>query len=58
MKKVLKVVIKVKIKQMKERDKINAINEIRLLASIEHDNVISYKEAFYDEKTENLCMIM
>ena len=33
---------------MKSRDKLNALNEIRLLASIKHENVISYKEAFYD----------
>ena len=31
-----------------QREIQNAINEVRILASIRHPNVISYKEAFYD----------
>jgi NIMA (never in mitosis gene a)-related kinase len=27
----------------------NAVNEVRMLASIEHPNVISYKESFFDD---------
>ena len=37
--------------------KENALNEIRIIASIHHNNVISYKEAFLDEETSSLCII-
>jgi NIMA (never in mitosis gene a)-related kinase len=30
----------------KERD--NALNEVRIIASVRHPNIISYKECFYD----------
>lgn len=40
----------------KERD--NALNEIRILASVQHPNIIGYKESFYDEKTKTLNIIM
>ena len=49
---------KVKIGEMSSKDKENAINEVRILASINHPNVISYKEAFIDTKNEVLCVIM
>lgn len=39
---------KVKIMGMKEKDKKNALNEVRLLASISHPNIVKYCEAFYD----------
>lgn len=34
---------------LSEREKENALNEVRILASINNENVISYKEAFIDE---------
>ena len=40
---------KVKILSLSDKEKQNALNEIRLLASISHPNIISYKEAFMDE---------
>jgi len=33
------------------KEKENAINEVRILASMRHPNVVQYKEAFIDEKT-------
>jgi NIMA (never in mitosis gene a)-related kinase len=39
---------KVKIMEMKDKDKKNALNEVRLLASIDHPNIINYKDAFFD----------
>ena len=41
----------IKLQKLKEKDKKNALNEIRFLASIESPFVVDYKEAFYDEKT-------
>ena len=32
-----------------EKEKLNAVNEVRILASIKSNFVISYKEAFFDE---------
>lgn len=40
---------KVKMMNLSEREKENALNEVRILASINHPNVIAYKEAFIDE---------
>ena len=44
----------VKMEQLTEKEKENALNEVRILASIKHANVISYKEAFFDEPTNTL----
>lgn len=30
------------------KDRINALNEVRILASVNGPNVVEYKEAFYD----------
>ena len=40
---------KVKLDKLSKKDWENALNEIRILASVNHKNVISYKEAFFDE---------
>lgn len=48
---------KVKLPSLSDKEKQNALNEIRLLASVQHENVISYKEAFFDEQTRCLCII-
>ena len=49
---------KVKLKNLSEKEKQNALNEIRILASIKSDHVISYKEAFIEEKDQILCLVM
>lgn len=45
---------KVKLGNLSEKEKENAINEVRILASINHRNVISYKEAFIEPTTSSL----
>ena len=40
------------------KDRKNALNEIRILASLEHPQIISYKDAFYEESTKSLWIIM
>ena len=45
---------KVKMLNLSDREKENALNEVRILASINHPNVISYKEAFIDEASSSL----
>ncbi|CAD8113289.1 unnamed protein product [Paramecium sonneborni] len=49
---------KVRMGQLKEKEKENSLNEIRILASISHPNIIGYKEAFYDEQSQSLCVVM
>jgi NIMA (never in mitosis gene a)-related kinase len=44
----------VKMESLTDKEKENALNEVRILASIKHANVISYKEAFFDEPTNTL----
>ena len=43
---------------LSEREKQNALNEIRLLASIKHPNIVQYKESFIDEHERCLCLVM
>ena len=49
---------RVKFKKLSDKEKQNALNEIRILASIKDKNVISYKEAFFDEKDSSLGIVM
>ena len=49
---------KVKLKKLTEKEKLNALNEVRILASIKSAFVISYKEAFIDETDPSLCIVM
>jgi NIMA (never in mitosis gene a)-related kinase len=43
---------------MKEKERENAVNEIRILASIKDDYIIGYKDAFYDESSSTLNVVM
>ena len=49
---------KVKLKDLSDKEKQNALNEVRILASVKSNFVISYKEAFIDEDDTNLCLVM
>ena len=49
---------KVKLQKLKEKEKQNALNEVRILASIKSPFVIKYKEAFIEESDKSLCIVM
>ena len=49
---------RVKFYKLSEKERENALNEIRILASVKNKNVISYKEAFFDEKDSSLGVVM
>jgi NIMA (never in mitosis gene a)-related kinase len=49
---------KVMLKTLSKKEKENALNEVRILASIEHPNIIAYKEWFLEENPSALCIIM
>jgi NIMA (never in mitosis gene a)-related kinase len=40
---------KVKMGKLSDKEKENALNEVRILASIDHHCICSYNEAFIDE---------
>ena len=44
--------------KLNKKEKESALNEIRILASLSHPNIIGYKEAFYDENSRTLNIIM
>jgi NIMA (never in mitosis gene a)-related kinase len=44
--------------KLSQKEKDNAINEVRILASISNPNVAGYKEAFFEEATSTLCIVM
>eukprot|EP00340_Litonotus_pictus_P003136 CAMPEP_0170519314 /NCGR_PEP_ID=MMETSP0209-20121228/4778_1 /TAXON_ID=665100 ORGANISM="Litonotus pictus, Strain P1" /NCGR_SAMPLE_ID=MMETSP0209 /ASSEMBLY_ACC=CAM_ASM_000301 /LENGTH=679 /DNA_ID=CAMNT_0010805173 /DNA_START=27 /DNA_END=2066 /DNA_ORIENTATION=- len=43
---------------MSSKEKDNALNEVRILASVQHTNIIGYKESFYDDDSKTLNIIM
>lgn len=50
---------KVKLDHLSDKERENAINEVRILASIRHPNVIQYKEAFLsNDSSKALCIVM
>ena len=49
---------KVKMNALSEKEKQNALNEVRILASISSPYIIGYKEAFFDDSSMTLCIIM
>ena len=44
--------------KLSAKEKENALNEVRILASIRNPNVCAYKEAFFEESTNTLCIVM
>ena len=49
---------KVKLLNLSEKEKQNALNEVRILASVKSNYVICYKEAFIDDKESTLSIVM
>ena len=49
---------KVKMGKLTAKEKENSLNEVRILASVNHPNVIGYKEAFFEDSTNCLCLVM
>ena len=40
--------------KLSDKEKENALNEVRILASIKHANICAYHEAFIDEPSSSL----
>ena len=45
---------KVKMVKLSDKEKENALNEVRILASINHPSICQYKEVFIDEASTSL----
>lgn len=58
LKKVQRRTTQMKINRQKQKDIENALNEVRILASIDDPHVIRYKEAFYDQSVQSICIVM
>lgn len=48
---------KVSLENLSQKEQENALNEVRILASIQHENIIGYKESFIDQG-KTLCIVM
>ena len=44
--------------KLSTKEKENALNEVRRLASVEHETIVGYKEAFFEDATSCLCLVM
>ena len=49
---------KVKLATLSEKEKLNALNEVRILASIKNPCIVGYKEAFFEDSPLTLCIVM
>jgi NIMA (never in mitosis gene a)-related kinase len=45
---------RVKMLKLSDKEQENALNEVRILASVRHPNIIAYKEAFFEDKSGSL----
>jgi len=50
--------MQIRLSTQKIKDLNNALNEVRILASINCPYVIGYKDSFYDEVGSHLCIVM
>ena len=50
--------LNVLINKFRWKRKTKTFNEVRLLASFSHPNIIGYKEAFFEEKSSTLNILM
>ena len=40
---------KVKMSTLKNKEKENSLNEVRILASLNDEHIVNYKEAFFED---------
>jgi NIMA (never in mitosis gene a)-related kinase len=44
--------------KLKDKDKKNTLNEVRILASVDHPNIVQYRQAIFDEQKGELALVM
>jgi len=55
---IIKTVRMTQLIKLSTKEKENALNEVRILASVNHETIIGYKEAFFEDATCCLCLVM
>ena len=48
----------VTMEKLNKKEQENSVNEVRILASVNHPNVIGYKETFWDDQNNTLNIVM
>ena len=48
----------IRMRKLSQKEKENSLNEIRILASINSNYIISYKDAFYNDESNSLNIVM
>ncbi len=48
---------KIRISTLNEKELSNCLNEVRILASIDHPSILGYKDSFFDELTNTFCIV-
>ena len=48
----------ISISKLKKKEFCNALNEIRIYASVDSPFVVKYREDYLDQITKNLCLVM
>ena len=49
---------RVKLSKLSNKEKINSLNEVRFLASLSHQNIIAYKESFFEDNSDTLNLVL
>ena len=49
---------KVELGSLSKKEKENSFKEVKSFVSLEHKNIIEYKEAFFDKKSNTLNIVM
>ena len=49
---------KVSLANLSQKERENALNEVRILASLQHEFIIGYKESFTVDNGKTLCIVM
>jgi NIMA (never in mitosis gene a)-related kinase len=47
----------IKLRELKKKEIDNTLNEVRLLASIKSPFILGYRDAFYDPRSKNFCIV-
>ena len=52
------IIVQVKMGNLSQKEKENALNEVRILASINDPSIVAYKEAFFEDNSQCVCLVM
>ena len=53
-----KMSLQVNMNKLSEKERENALNEVRILASIRSQQVLGYRDSFFEAESNTLCLVM